>query len=52
MQHDISLLRLDEEIQFTQFVNPIALPAYGEEPNANEECAISGWGDTIGEAYF
>lgn len=45
--NDIALIRLAEEVQYNDFVQPICLPSMEKFHNANEETTfeIGGWGN-------
>lgn len=47
--HDIALLRLDRNVQFTDFISPICLPLSDKLRNLNSDgnvYTVSGWGKT------
>ena len=50
--HDISLMRLDEEIIMNENVSSIALPTNDESANVNQSCSITGWGLFEGKVFF
>ena len=43
--NDICLLKLKKSLEWTQFVQPIALPAAGQETMTGTECTVTGWGE-------
>ncbi|KAJ3647414.1 hypothetical protein Zmor_019293 [Zophobas morio] len=48
-RNDISLLRLKQNVTFTDFVKPVCLPFLGEElkkTNVGTKFFVAGWGDT------
>jgi len=49
--NDACLLKLKESLEFTEFVQPIALPASGQDTPAGTECTVTGWG-TLSEGGF
>ncbi|XP_065211786.1 venom protease-like [Planococcus citri] len=42
--NDIAILKLNQTVQYTQYVRPICLP--GAEPRVNEDTIVAGWGLT------
>lgn len=47
--NDLALLELSHAVEFSAYVQPACLPAYtNEEFTSQDECWISGWGDTKG----
>ena len=44
--NDIALLKMDKPFDFNDFVQPIALPANGSDPEAGRPCLSTGWGKT------
>jgi trypsin len=44
LTNDICLLKLKTPLEWTDFVQPIALPAPMEETEADTECTVTGWG--------
>lgn len=42
--HDIALIRLVREVQFTQLIRPICLPTINDYVNPGERLTIAGWG--------
>ena len=44
--NDVCLLKLKESLEWTEFVQPIALPAPGQVTLAGTECIVTGWGAT------
>merc|ERR1711915_322052 len=42
--NDACLLKLKEPLEWTEFVQPIALPAAGQDTPAGTECTVTGWG--------
>ena len=42
--NDACLLKLKETLEWTDFVQPIALPAAGQQTEAGTDCTITGWG--------
>jgi len=49
--NDACLLKLKEPLEWTEFVQPIALPAAGQDTPAGTECTVTGWG-TLNEGGF
>lgn len=49
--NDICLLKLKESLEWTDFVQPIALPAGGQMTEAGTDCIVTGWG-TLSEGAF
>ncbi|XP_041863730.1 enteropeptidase [Melanotaenia boesemani] len=43
-QADIAMVHLQQPINFTQWVQPVCLPAEGQSFPAGSECLITGWG--------
>ncbi|XP_078028860.1 enteropeptidase isoform X14 [Epinephelus lanceolatus] len=43
-QADIAMMHLQQPISFTQFVQPLCLPAEGQNFTAGTRCLIAGWG--------
>jgi len=44
ISNDACLLKLKESLEFTEFVQPIALPAAGQDTPAGTDCIVTGWG--------
>merc|ERR1712215_151800 len=44
--HDVSVLELDEPLEFNEFVQPLKLADQGQHPVSGTECINSGWGTT------
>lgn len=44
--NDVSLLRLDEPLEFNEYVQPLKLAELGSDPEAGTICINSGWGST------
>jgi len=44
--HDVSVLELDEPLEFNEFVKPLQLAEQGQAPKGGTECINSGWGVT------
>lgn len=44
--NDVSLLRLDEPLEFNEYVQPMKLAELGSEPEGGTICINSGWGST------
>ena len=42
--NDVSLLKLDEPLEFNEFVQPLPLAAAGDDPAGGTVCVNSGWG--------
>merc|ERR1712096_210093 len=51
MENDVCLLKLKESLEWTDFVQPIALPEAGQVTEAGTDCVITGWG-TLTEGGF
>uniref|UniRef100_A0AAQ4QC14 Transmembrane serine protease 15 n=1 Tax=Gasterosteus aculeatus aculeatus TaxID=481459 RepID=A0AAQ4QC14_GASAC len=45
-QADIAMMHLQQPISFSQFIQPLCLPAEGQEFTAGTRCLIAGWGQT------
>ena len=45
--YDYAILKLNNEISFTEQVNAVCLPSNSEEKYHNENLLISGWGNTV-----
>ncbi|KAJ8974778.1 hypothetical protein NQ317_002492 [Molorchus minor] len=45
-KHDIALIRLNQEVMFTNYISPICLPTKSPSLNGNETFVIAGWGRT------
>ncbi|XP_068565414.1 enteropeptidase [Cebidichthys violaceus] len=43
-QADIAMMHLDHPISFTQLIQPLCLPAEGQDFTAGTRCLIAGWG--------
>ncbi|CAH1774022.1 unnamed protein product [Owenia fusiformis] len=46
--YDIALLKLDLPVPFNRYIQPVCLPLEGEEFTTQDECFLTGWGDTRG----
>ena len=46
--NDIALLKLETPVEFTPEISPACIPKSGESFTAEDNCWISGWGDTKG----
>ncbi|XP_023341659.1 trypsin-1 [Eurytemora carolleeae] len=44
LTNDICMLKLKSSLEFTEWVQPIALPAAMEETEAGTDCTVTGWG--------
>jgi len=44
IDYDICLLKLKDSLEWTEFVQPIALPAAGQMTETGTECILTGWG--------
>lgn len=44
--HDIALVRLAKNVQFTDFIQPICLPTSSERASIGQQLWVSGWGRT------
>ena len=42
--NDICLLKLKKSLEWTEFVQPIALPVAGQETVVGTKCTVTGWG--------
>ena len=42
--NDACLLKLKKSLKWTEFVQPIPLPAAGKETPAGTRCTVTGWG--------
>lgn len=48
IDYDYSLLKLDTQLNFTDFIQPIALPNDDDDDIPDDEmCIVSGWGKTL-----
>ena len=47
----LKLLQLKSSLEFTEWVQPIALPAAMEETEAGTDCTVTGWG-TLNVSFF
>uniref|UniRef100_A0A3Q2U0K8 Transmembrane serine protease 15 n=1 Tax=Fundulus heteroclitus TaxID=8078 RepID=A0A3Q2U0K8_FUNHE len=43
-QADVAMMHLQQPINFTQWVQPVCLPAEGQSVTAGRKCFIAGWG--------
>jgi len=48
LANDIVILKLEEEIKFTDNVKPACVPTDNSKDYSNMNAIVSGWGDTIG----
>lgn len=46
VDYDVAVLKLQTPLSFNSFVQPIPLPAFGQEVDKKLEGTISGWGMT------
>ncbi|KAK5649787.1 hypothetical protein RI129_000816 [Pyrocoelia pectoralis] len=44
--HDIAIVRLARNVQFTEFIQPICLPTPSQRANVGNQLWVSGWGRT------
>lgn len=44
--YDIAILQLENKLNFSKAIQPIALPNIGESISDDTMCLVSGWGDT------
>jgi len=44
--NDVSLLKLDEPLEFNEYVQPLPMAAKGDDPVGGTICINSGWGST------
>jgi len=51
ISNDICLLHLSESLEFTDWVQPLALPQMLQETDAGTMCTVTGWG-TLSEGGF
>jgi len=49
--NDVSLLKLDEPLEFNEYVQPLPLAAQGDDPAGGTICINSGWGSTSDSQY-
>ena len=42
--NDISLLRMDEPVRFTDYIRPVCLPSPNDEIRDGRLCTVVGWG--------
>ncbi|CAN9501226.1 unnamed protein product [Ophioblennius macclurei] len=49
---DIALMRLQEPVNFTQWVQPVCLPTEGQSLPAGRKCFIAGWGLDAENGYL
>lgn len=48
--HDIALIRLSDNIKYTDFIRPVCLPLPSLEPetvNIGDQLIVAGWGRTL-----
>jgi len=46
ISNDVCLLHLQESLTFNDWVQPLPLPAQGQETEAGTSCTVTGWGTT------
>jgi len=46
ISNDVCLLHLQEPLTFNDWVQPLPLPAQGQETEAGTSCTVTGWGTT------
>ncbi|KAH9508356.1 Serine protease 48, partial [Bulinus truncatus] len=44
--NDVAVLRLAQDLTFSQCVRPVCLPSTSDDPAKSEECLTAGWGKT------
>lgn len=44
--NDIAVLHLATPLSFSELIQPVCLPAYGQEPVDGKVCTVTGWGNT------
>ncbi|XP_029283462.1 enteropeptidase-like, partial [Cottoperca gobio] len=49
---DIAMMHLQQPINFTQFIQPLCLPAEGQNFTAGTKCWIAGWGRDAEQGYL
>ena len=47
-ENDISLLKLDVPVIFTDYIIPACLPTHDDDVMVGLNCSITGWGNTEG----
>uniref|UniRef100_A0A3Q3IQH3 Transmembrane serine protease 15 n=1 Tax=Monopterus albus TaxID=43700 RepID=A0A3Q3IQH3_MONAL len=50
-QADMAMMHLQQPINFTQWIQPLCLPAEGQDITAGTKCFISGWGQDAEQGY-
>ena len=50
VENDIGIIKLAEDIKFTNNIKPICLPSRG--PRTGEYCPVIGWGRTSTGVYY
>ncbi|KAF6040454.1 CELA2A [Bugula neritina] len=49
---DLALLELSTPVEFNDYIQPVCLPEYQHQDfYPEDDCWISGWGDTKGSAF-
>ncbi|XP_034436879.1 enteropeptidase-like isoform X2 [Hippoglossus hippoglossus] len=46
-QADIAMMHLEQQINFTQSIQPLCLPAEGQKVKPGKQCFIAGWGRDV-----
>lgn len=49
--HDIALIRLASDLEYTDNVKPVCLPSYGLNTPAGDKVVVAGWGLTENGTY-
>ena len=52
IRYDISLLKLQGKVTFTDYIRPICLPAQGVDVELDDECWVTGWGRTESKRFM
>ena len=50
-ENDISLVKLDVPVIFSDYIIPACLPTHDHDVTVGLNCVITGWGDTQGKPF-